>query len=82
MVFLDCIQIVLQIDNFVRSGDLDLPKGNRYASYISDYWTSRAYSSASYAYNLHYNAYNVDPSSNSYRWYGFSLRCLSTVLGM
>lgn len=47
----------------------------RNAGNNGNWWSSRAYSSATHAYNL--NVYTeVNPSNNSNRYAGFSLRCL------
>ena len=73
--------------HFVRSGWVGLPYtagtfGG--AGYESFWWSSRTYPSTDYAYHL-YVAANTYPSGNtyfSYRYGGFPLRCLSTVLDM
>ncbi len=54
----------------------------RYAGLYADYWSSRG-GAATTAYSLAFHASTVDPSSGPHiRYYGFPLRCLSTVLGM
>jgi hypothetical protein len=86
MVFLDCIQIVPQIDIFVRSGFIYLPGASgaafRSAVIRGGYWSSRG-GAATTAYYLQIETSAVKPSigPNS-RYHGFSLSCLSTVLGM
>ena len=77
---------------FVRSGVINLTVSAgtfRYAGQWGDDWSSRA-SSTRYdgsaipsAYYLAFTATGVTPSAGpSTRYYGFSLRCLSTVLDM
>ncbi len=47
------------------------------------WWSSRAYSTATVAYDLYLQASGaVAPSNYSTRYLAFPLRCLSTVLGM
>ncbi len=84
MVFLDCIQIVPQIDIFVRSGDIYLPATGTFrdAGQYGYWWSSRSYSTVTDAYRLGFHATIVSPSLSLARWYAFPLRCLSTVLGM
>ena len=69
---------------FVRSGYIELPSTAgtlRNAGLNADYWSSRG-SAAANAYGLGF-ATAVYPSNGpNNRWYGFPLRCLSTVLGM
>ena len=49
-----------------------------YAGRYGDYWSSRAYSAASFAYNLRFGSSDVYPSDdyNFNRHVGRSLRCL------
>ena len=61
---------------FVRSGDV-YSGSLRYAGNVGLYWSSTAYSSASYAYSLHFYSGYVDPSNYSSRYAGFSVRCLA-----
>ena len=47
------------------------------------FWSSRSYDNSDAAYGMTFNASSVIPSYGSiyiYRYYGFPLRCLSTVL--
>lgn len=86
MVFLDCIQIAPQIDIFVRSGFIFLPGASGstfwYASQYSYSWSSRSSATAN-AYYLQIEPSGVKPSNGpSNRYVAFTLRCLSTVLGM
>ena len=57
---------------FVLSGSL------RDAGNYGYYWSSTAYSSTSYAYYLAFGSGYVNPSGYSYRYYGFSVRCLAS----
>ena len=57
---------------YVRSGSL------RYAGGYGGYWSSTAYSSTNYAYNLYFNSGYVDPSIYGYRYLGYSVRCLAS----
>ena len=70
---------------FVRSGAVVLAytAGTfRSAGVGGDWWSSRG-DAATNAYNIHFSATGVLPSSGpNSRWHGFPLRCLSTVLGM
>ncbi len=78
--------------HFVRSGDVELPITTgtfRFAGVGGIYWSSRVSSAGANgtttpsAYNLNFNATGVYPSAGPHeRWYGFPLRCLSTVLDM
>lgn len=47
----------------------------RNAGLNGNWWSSRAYSSTTNAYDLNINT-GVNPSNNSNRYAGFSLRCL------
>ena len=72
---------------FVRSGLLNLPGVSgatfSHAGLSGYWWSSRSYSDATHAYYLGFNASDVYPSDGpNNRWFGFSLRCLSTVLDM
>lgn len=49
------------------------------AGYSGSYWSSTAYSSTNYAYNLNFTSSDVYPSSNSYRYFGFSVRLVRDV---
>ena len=75
---------------FVRGGDLGPYDGKSWdAGRIGYGWSSRG-SSTRYdgvaipsAYNLYFGATGVSPSGGpNHRYYGFPLRCLSTVLYM
>ena len=74
----------------VRSGNLNPNDGKSWNAGINGYWWSSRGSSTRYdgvatpsAYNLNFNATGVYPSNGPHnRYYGFPLRCLSTVLGM
>ena len=63
---------------FVRGGGIYPADTNKfyYAGQYGIYWSSRAYSSTSYAYGLYFDNSYVSPSSNTARYVGFSLRCL------
>ena len=49
----------------------------RSAGYNGYYWSSTALSSASSAYNLDFDSGYVNPSTNTRRYYGQSVRCLA-----
>ena len=75
---------MIKMPSFVRSGYITLPIAAgtfRYAG-INGSWWSLYGDAATGAYNLVFNNTIVNPSRNVSRWHGFSLRCLSTVLGM
>ena len=57
---------------YVNSGSL------RGAGSGGCYWSSTAYSSTNYAYSLYFYSGYVGPSGLSYRYYGFSVRCLAS----
>ena len=65
---------------FVRSGWINLPNTAgtfRNAGAEGVWWSSRAYSSNTNAYDLYLQTTGVvSPSNNSNRYNGFSLRCL------
>ena len=69
----------------MRSGIVHLPNAAdtlRTLGRIADYWSSRG-DDATMAYNLGFYATDVDSSAGpNIRYYGFPLRCLSTVLDM
>ena len=44
-------------------------------------WSSRSYSTTTNAYNLNFNASDVNPSNYNNRWNGFPLRCLALCRG-
>ena len=70
---------------FVRSGRVTLPNTAgtfRLAGLEGHWWSSRGASSATDAYGLTFNTAVYPSNGPNARWYGFSLRCLSTVLGM
>jgi len=68
---------------FVRSGHLYPHDGKSWGAGQYGYdWSSRSYSTTAYAYSLNFLASDVTPSNYGYRYDGFPLRCLSTVLGM
>ena len=56
---------------YVTSGSL------RYAGDRGSYWSSTAWSIASYAYELYFRSFNVEPSNMNYRYSGQSVRCLA-----
>ena len=59
----------------VRSGSVyDGSLSN--AGYFGRYWSSTVYA-ANYAYNLLFRSDNVNPANVSYRYYGWSVRCVS-----
>ena len=67
---------------FVRSGVVHPANSAgtfRNAGLNGNWWSSRAYSSTTHAYHLHFNT-SVDASHDSHRYAGFPLRCLSTVI--
>ena len=75
----------------MRSGFINLPGVSgatfRYTGQWGSIWSSRAidYTSiiSATAYNIDFKATTVSASSGpDERWYGLSLRCLSTVLDM
>lgn len=79
MVFLDCIQIAPQIDNFVRSGvvDLTVSAGTlRNAGRFGYEWSSRTSpSNNTLAYWFEFNATESRPSWSPYdRYVGLPLR--------
>ena len=63
---------------FVRGGYINPSYANKFnvAGQDGYYWSSRAYSSASYAYLLNFGSGGVNPSSVTNRYSGLSLRCL------
>ena len=68
---------------FVRSGYIIPTDGKSWnAGILGHWWTSRSYSNITATYYLGFYASDVYPSNSSYRYYGFPLRCLSTVLDM
>ena len=62
--------VYFQYSGIVGSGSLKVAGGSGY------YWSSTAGSATSGAYNLDVDATSVNPSS-SFRYYGFSVRCLA-----
>ncbi len=70
---------------FVRSGfiHLALSAGTLRDTGISgQWWASQSYSTDIRSYYLGFGTNVVYASGNGNRYYGFPLRCLSTVLGM
>ena len=70
----------------MRSGYVELLKSTgtlRVTGQWGHYWSSQAgtytSSTAATAYNFEFNT-AINPSHENSRWYGFPLRCLSTVL--
>ena len=62
---------------FVRSGYV--ASGSlRLAGDEGDYWSSTAYSNTSLAYGLYFYSGRVYPSTNAYRHFGRSVRCLAS----
>ncbi len=62
----------------MRSGNVNIDSGVlNNAGINGNYWSSTANSSANNAYNLNFNASDVNPSNNNNRWNGFSLRCFT-----
>ncbi len=45
------------------------------------FWSSRSDSTTANAYNLNFNASNVNPSNSNDRWRGYPLRCLFVAMG-
>ncbi len=60
----------------VRSGYIRSGSVYNRGSYAY-YWSSRAYSSGTYAYALLSTSTTVNPSSRTYRYYGFAVRCVA-----
>ena len=56
---------------FARSGSL------MNAGLVGNYWSSTAYSSASFAYELYFTSGHVNPSRGSLRYAGHPVRCLA-----
>ncbi len=66
----------------MRSGIVNLSITNgtmRFGGRDNHEWSSRAHTAGANAYYLSFDGSTVDASA-SVRWYGFPLRCLSTVL--
>ena len=63
---------------FVRGGWINPNNTNKFsdAGQYGYGWSSRADSSTNYAYELYFGSSSVGPSSNLYRYFGLSLRCL------
>ncbi len=73
---------MVKLSIFVRSGYVHLPSTAgtlRRTSYHAAYWSLHA--AATNAYALEFDT-AINPSVENNRWYGFPLRCLSTVLDM
>ena len=66
----------------MRSGDVDIYRGGLWGSgYEGDYWLSFAYEDDDdSAYSFYFGNESAPPEDYYKRYYGFSLRCLSTVL--
>ena len=62
--------------NFARSG---LYGGGSLLYNGTDgyYWSSTAYSSSTYAYYFYYRTSYTYPQHNSYKYYGFNVRCVA-----
>ncbi len=76
--------LLLREGVFVRSGfvSLTVSAGTLIgANYNGDYWSAHSYSTTMDAYFLATNI-EVYPSYPSSHYFGFPLRCLSTVLDM
>ncbi|MBQ6437919.1 hypothetical protein IJJ12_00885, partial [bacterium] len=50
--------------------------GSLYGQGTYSIWWSSTVNSTSVAYYLHLNASNIYPQSNSYKYLGFSVRCV------
>ncbi len=75
--------LLLREGIFVRSGFIYPGDGKFWNAGIAVFWwSSRAYSDAASVYALYFDASKVVSSNVSYHYYGFPLRCLSTVLDM
>ncbi|MBQ8984619.1 hypothetical protein IJ098_02060 [Candidatus Saccharibacteria bacterium] len=61
--------------NFARSGYVGSGAFN--SSGYGYYWSSTAYSSATYAYYLLYDTAFVGPQHNDRKYYGFNVRCVA-----
>ena len=63
---------------FVRGGYINPSSTSKFidAGQLGYYWSSRAYSSTGFAFNLYFGSSYVYPSDYTSRYYGFSLRCL------
>ena len=61
---------------FVRGGNVYPGSSLNYAGYYGNYWSSVGRSS-SYAYYLYFGSGFVSPSYYSYRYGGFSIRCVA-----
>ena len=64
----------------VRSGFVDNSSTLWNPGNQANYWSRSSYSNANQARNLNFNDSNVNPSNNTWRYNGFSLRCLFRVL--
>lgn len=64
----------------MRSGHINVQTGRlRNAGNEGNYWSSRAYSSETNAYDFNFNT-GMNPSNNGNRWVGRSLRCLFSAV--
>lgn len=70
-----------QDENGELRGDVLGPKlnleKNSDGGYYGHYWSSTAYSSSTYAYNFNYSTSNTYPQNTSYKYFGFSVRCVA-----
>ena len=61
---------------FVRGGEVEPGSYLNSAGIDGGYWSSVGRSSFD-AYLLHFNSGDVNPSSNDYRYGGYSVRCVA-----
>ena len=72
---------------FVRSGGFYLDAGTAGGPHSGNmgnngqFWSSRSDSTTTNAYNLYFDASNVNPSNSNDRWRGYPLRCLFVAAG-
>lgn len=75
MVFLDCIQIVPQIDIFVRSGWANVLAGSwRDAADLGAWWSSSAADTSDRAWRPYIQQSQLNLNTNANRWHGLPLR--------
>ena len=75
MVFLDCIQIVPQIDIFVRSGWANVLAGSwRDAADLGAWWSSSAADTSDRAWRPYIQQSQLNLNTNANRYHGLPLR--------
>ena len=73
-------QYVVLATNFTRSGSASLSPGNlRAVGGHLNYWLKTLYLDPANAYRLHLNLEDLYVNHDYPRFYGFSLRCLSSL---